>query len=83
MVARRICRAYTNEAWLEMTGLTEEACLQGGWKMVIDPKDLERVTQVRTAAIANGQNYTMSYRLRHPARGVVWVDTLAHSIRGK
>jgi len=74
---------YTNEAWLEMTGLSEEACLRGGWNLVIDPEDLDRVAQTRTAAIINGQNYAMSYRLRHQTRGVVWVDTIAHSIRGK
>ena len=74
---------YANEAWLDMTGLTEEACLRGCWNMVIHPEDLERVTQIRTAAITMGQNYAMSYRLQHQGRGTVWVDTIAHSIRGK
>jgi len=74
---------YTNGAWLEMTGLTQEECLSDGWRMVIHSDDLDRVRKTRASAIERGQDYSMSYRLQNKERGVVFVDTIAHSIKGK
>jgi len=74
---------YANGAWQEMTGLTQEQCLKNGWRTVIHQDDLARVARTRTAAIESGQDYALSYRLLNKKRGVVWVDTIAHSIKVK
>jgi two-component system sensor histidine kinase/response regulator len=73
---------YVNQAWIEMTGLSFEASLRDGWRMAIHPDDLERIERTRNAAIAQGQDYSMSYRFVS-SRGLLWVDTSARGIRTK
>jgi PAS domain S-box-containing protein len=72
---------YVNQSWVEMTGLSSESSLRDGWRKVIHPDDLERVERTRNAAIAELQDYAMSYRFSTP-RGVLWVDSIARGIRG-
>ena len=70
---------YVNEHYTEMTGLTLEEAREGGWKRVMHPDDLQRVTEVRNTAIAQKQNYAMSYRYLKKDGQIVWVDTLARA----
>jgi len=70
---------YVNEHYTEMTGLTLQEAKEGGWKRVLHPDDLHRVTEVRNTSIALKQNYAMSYRYLRRDTGVVWVDTVARA----
>ena len=81
LLDRRGKTTYVNEAWRDIAGLSEEESTFDGWRRVIHPDDLERVHQARESAIAQGLDYQMSYRLRSPGRGVVWVDTKARGIK--
>ena len=81
LLDRRGKTTYVNQAWRELTGLSEEESTYDGWRHVIHPDDLERVHRARESAIEQGLDYQMSYRLQSPARGVVWVDTNARGIR--
>jgi two-component system, sensor histidine kinase and response regulator len=72
---------YVNEAWLAMTGLSQEDGVRDGWRSVVHPEDLERVQSTRQLAISRGEDYSMSYRYQTKTRGVVWVDTIARSIK--
>ena len=73
---------YVNQAWMEMTGLSFEESLSGGWRTAAHPEDLARIESTRNAAIVRGVDYSMSYRFQTP-KGIVWVDTISRGIKGK
>jgi PAS domain S-box-containing protein len=71
---------YVNQAWTEMTGLTFESALADGWRKAVHPDDLERAERIRRPAIAQGLDYSLSFRFVKADR-TVFVETVARGIR--
>lgn len=68
---------YVNEHYLRITGLNVNDARGNAWKTVIHPEDLRRVCEIREKAIANGEDYAMSYRYLNRDGRTVWADTVA------
>lgn len=55
---------FFNHRWFEYTGLTIEQSLNEGWKLLIHPEDLPIYTREWEHALATGDTYELSFRLR-------------------
>jgi two-component system, sensor histidine kinase and response regulator len=68
---------YVNEHYTTITGLTPDEACKNGWKRIVHPDDLQRVSQEREELIARKEDYAMNYRyLTHDGR-TVWVEVRA------
>jgi diguanylate cyclase (GGDEF)-like protein/PAS domain S-box-containing protein len=74
---------YCNQRWYELTGLTEEQMLTGGWKEALHPDDYFAFQQAWERALQTGEAIEGEYRLRdrngdyrwHLARATPMRDT--------
>ncbi len=55
---------YSNERYQIFTGLGREGLLGDGWRRVIHPEDLPRVTEAWKRSWASGQDYAVQVRVR-------------------
>ncbi len=54
--------SYANPRLLQLWGMTLPEFL-GGWRNVVHPDDVERVTELGRVAVANGQTFRSEYRI--------------------
>lgn len=74
---------YVNEHYLRITGLKAEGAHGSAWKTVIHPEDLQRICEIREKAVANKEDYAMSYRYLKRDGRTVWADTIAKAFTQK
>jgi PAS domain S-box-containing protein len=55
---------FFNRRWDEFLAGNTQQILGLGWKQLVHPDDLDAVVRERTAALAEGREYTVEYRLR-------------------
>jgi PAS domain S-box-containing protein len=64
---------YFNARWYEYTGLAPEAALaQEGWRSVVHPDDLGRLSALRDQAVGEGQFFQAEVRLRDRSGTYRW-----------
>jgi two-component system sensor histidine kinase/response regulator len=68
---------YVNEHYLRITGLKAESAHGTVWKTVIHPENLQGFCEIREKALANKEDYAVSYRYLNRDGRTVWVDTVA------
>ena len=68
---------YTNEAWRQMTGLTEEEALGKGWIAALHPEDRVNISTEWYTDVAKGGRWEKQYRFIKPEGQVVWIYGLA------
>jgi PAS domain S-box-containing protein len=73
---------YVNEKWVEMTGVTQEEALAGGWSKTLHPEDREETLRVWKETASRGDVFQWSFRYVGPNEQVVWVDSLARPVIG-
>jgi PAS domain S-box-containing protein len=64
---------YANDRLCEITGLSREAAVTGGWWTCVHPDDLARTRTAWDLAARTGRPFASEYRCLRPDRGVVWV----------
>ncbi len=57
---------YTNAAWQQMSGMSEQETLGDGWSQAIHPGDRERVFAQWRATAAAGLDFDTRYRIQRP-----------------
>ncbi len=68
-----------NRRWYEYTGQTAEQSRGEGWKEIIHPDDLQRVTDLWGQSVRTGKHYLIEYRIRRAADGEYrWHSVQAH-----
>jgi PAS domain S-box-containing protein len=72
---------YTNDRWQEMTGLTAEASLGGGWSQAIHPEDRASAMAAWETAARSGGEYAIDYRILTPQGKVRWASARAQALR--
>lgn len=65
---------YVNRTYLEMSGLTREQALGGGWARAIHPEDRLKVFQAWGKSSRTRKPYQGIYRFRHANGRIVWVS---------
>ena len=68
---------YFNEAWLELTGLTEHAAMGKGWGDALHPDDRARVEAEWSAVIEAKSKYRSDFRFVRPDGQIAWVSAIA------
>ncbi|RYG23466.1 PAS domain S-box protein [bacterium] len=53
-----------SQRWLDLTGLTREQALGGGWMQVPHPDDLPAMAEAWTRAVAAGELYDIEHRIK-------------------
>lgn len=73
---------FANQFWLDFTGMTLEQTQGTGWTAMVHPEDLERVAQLWTKALQNGEPIEVEYRIKRVADGVYrWFLARAKPLR--
>ena len=72
---------WYNRRWYEFTGTTPEQMLGWGWQSVHDPEALPRVTERYRAAMASGEPWEDTFRLRRHDGQMRWHLSRALPIR--
>ncbi len=73
---------YTNKSWNEMTGLTPDQALKGGWAGAIHEDDRDAVLQAwREAVASDAKVFERTFRFRRPSGESRWVQTRANAVR--
>jgi diguanylate cyclase len=72
---------YTNARWQGIYGLKEAEALGLGWARSLHPSDREAVFAHWQQTAAHGQNFEMSFRVRHPDASVRHLRTSAKPVR--
>lgn len=73
---------YFNRRWYDLTGMTAEQCLGGGWKDAVHPDDRAHVDRRWAEALAAGDHYEAEYRLRNADGGYCWMLSRGLAHRG-
>jgi PAS domain S-box-containing protein len=60
---------YTNQYWFDLTGLTLEQTLNGGWTHVLHPDDAERTYKEWREAVPYGRPWETEFRIRRASDG--------------
>ncbi|MBZ5507779.1 MAG: PAS domain-containing protein [Acidobacteriia bacterium] len=60
---------YANQYWFDLTGLTLEQTLLGGWTQVVHPEDAERIYPMWEKAAAQGAAWECEFRIRSASDG--------------
>jgi diguanylate cyclase (GGDEF)-like protein/PAS domain S-box-containing protein len=68
---------YVNARWCELTGLTPDQALGGGWAAALHPDDFARVNREWAEAAAHGRDSVVEYRFLRPDGGVSWIEGYA------
>lgn len=63
---------YVNERWCEITGLTREASLGGGWMRALYPGDRDHTLALWQEAMSARQSVHMEWRMQKPDGTVYW-----------
>lgn len=64
---------YVNEAWLEMSGLTNAQAQDFGWSDALHPEDQQRVIQEWNSAVECEQSFDLEFRFQKPNNSVIWI----------
>lgn len=73
MNAQGVC-VYVNQRYSEITGISAEVALQGGWVKGVYPDDLKNLMQIREEVMAGKEVPNgLEYRHLRPDGGVIWV----------
>ncbi len=71
-----------SQRWLDLTGLTREGALGGGWAQVQHPDDLPAMAEAYARAIAKGRTYEFEHRVRRADGVYRWMRSFAAPRRG-
>ena len=71
-----------SERWLELTGLTREAALGGGWVQVPHPDDAPRMQAAWEHSIRTAEPYDIEHRIRLADGSYRWMRSRAVPRRG-
>ena len=63
--------------WLDLTGLTYEQALGGGWTRAGDPSDLSRVADAWQHSVRTGEPYDVEHRVRLAGGAYRWMRSRA------
>jgi diguanylate cyclase (GGDEF)-like protein/PAS domain S-box-containing protein len=74
---------FVNQRWCELSGLSFEQALGGGWRTALHPDDIERVTSEWKAAEAQQRDSIIPYRFLRPDGSVTWIEGYASAFRGE
>jgi PAS domain S-box-containing protein len=66
-----------SDRWLELTGLTREQTLDGGWRQAIHPDDVARVVAAWQRSVDTVEPHDVEYRLRLADGSNRWVRVRA------
>jgi diguanylate cyclase (GGDEF)-like protein/PAS domain S-box-containing protein len=72
---------FVNDRWCQMTGYTAQESLGNGWVRAIHEEDREHVAVIWQECASWGREFSLEYRYRHRAGGVVWVIGSAVPLR--
>jgi two-component system sensor histidine kinase/response regulator len=61
---------YNNKRWFDYTGMPIEHAKDWGWKEVLHPDDLPKVTARWKDALTTGSNYEAEYRFKRASDGI-------------
>ena len=64
---------FVNEKWTELSGLTRQQALGGGWKQALHPEDRERELETWQKRIRAGEEMKIDCRYMTPKGAVTWV----------
>ena len=70
-----------NHRWLELTGMTHEEALGGGWIRAPHPEDRPRMQAAWSRSIATGEPYDVEHRVRTAAGEFRWMRSRATARR--
>lgn len=66
-----------NQRWLDLTGLTREEALGGGWALAPHPEDLPQMVAAWTHAVETGEAYDVEHRIRVADGSYRWMRSRA------
>jgi PAS domain S-box-containing protein len=66
-----------SDSWLELTGLTRERALGGGWMEAPHPDDTPRMVQAWQHALRTGEPYHIEHRIRTASGQYRWMRSSA------
>ncbi|HZZ94112.1 MAG TPA: GAF domain-containing protein [Usitatibacter sp.] len=69
---------YQSESFLRLTGATQEEQRGAGWRAIMHPEDLPRVTAEWSAAVREGRQFDCEYRVRRASGG--WQPILGRGV---
>ncbi|MCE7984970.1 MAG: PAS domain S-box protein [Caldilinea sp. CFX5] len=72
-----------NQRWLDLTGLTEEQALGGGWAQAPHPDDHPAMVAAWTHSIQSGEPYDIEHRIRLASGDYRWMRSRAFPRRDK
>src|SRR4029077_4503040 len=73
---------YTNQRLTEITGLSAEQAIRGGWSEAIHLDDRQRVKEAWQNSVERGDGFSKEYRFVKQDGEIVWVAAHATPIRG-
>jgi PAS domain S-box-containing protein len=66
-----------SDSWLELTGLTREQALDGGWTQAPHPDDVPRMSKAWRHALLTGEPYDVEHRIKTASGLYRWVRSSA------
>ena len=72
---------YSNQRWLDYTGISFEDTKNLGWRLVLHPDDARNTQQQRTTALSTGAPYQIEYRFKRADGMYRWHLGQAQPIR--
>jgi len=64
---------YVNKRWCQMSGLTLEQSLGGGWLSALHPEDQERIIASWVRSVQENLPFKSEYRFQRPDGEITWV----------
>lgn len=74
---------YINQRWQDQLGLTLKDARENGWKEVVHPDDLQRLTEAARHASTDGAAFVHEFRVRLPDGQYHWHLVNVHPSRGQ
>jgi PAS domain S-box-containing protein len=74
---------WYNQRWYEFTGTTLEDMRGWGWEKVHHPDHIDRVKEIWTKALADGEGWEDTFPLRSADGEYRWFLSRAHPVRGE
>jgi PAS domain S-box-containing protein len=72
---------YLNARWAEITGLAIEDALGDGWEVVVHPEDRDAVLGSWRAAVREGRELAVEFRVLTPVGEVRWTSARSNPLR--
>lgn len=68
--------SYVNDAWLALTGFTDNGWMDDGWAKALHPEDKHRIFAAWASSVADRRDFREEWRWVRPDGSISWVDSL-------